>query len=880
MGNLTKSLGFVMLAPATAWALSIGDIQVHSTLNQYLDAEIKLHVEAGEDPRDVTVRMAAPDKFDRAGVPWTYYLSKVKFETIVKNDNSVTIKLSSSETLTEPFLDVLLEVIGTNGSQFKEFPLLFDPPSSYDQPATAIADNGNRYQDHSITSYESPLRKSHPVSRGGYHSHPSQHPQVAAAAKESNPQIATNGEYGPTRTSENLWLIAKQLGNQQGVPAKEMLNALYRANPAAFIGNNINALKKGVTLKIPAIDGAKSAASANVNQAEQKQLSTSNKPLQLLSPSDGSAVDKAALGSQEKAGQSGNQSTVGDTNKAGDDKSLELQTRIEKLEQQLSLMQQLLALKDQQLSEVQKAGNSTASTSTGLLAATPPAAPAPVKIEPPPTVVSAPPQPAVVALPAAAPKPLPVVKTPPPVQTEDFFASDSYYVSLAGVSVAVFSVLGWLWWRKRSIDMLTSRESMFASADQIRIPDVDHSLSIPVLEIDNSAAFYDVGMVGESSFISDFTPSDFDAFDTEQNEVDPLSEADVYLAYGRYQQAEDLIRHAIKQEPEKDVYKLKLLEVFYAGENRQGFADYVQELAAKGKQADQIFWGKVTEMAKEIAADLPLFGGASGFAPQMRSAESNYASDPGTKQTSGHFDSLDFDAVPMDMQGANPTESMFKNIPVKDQDFSAGLNYVGGDSSKDHGLDFNIDKLADNSVKVDKINELASFEFDLSDLSFTDAVEPSPVDPQDELEKFEFDFDLETIKPYPEKVESNPVLGLKQQQDMHMEDNFFADDDFFAPDNGLTRHGAESADNNPGLTEFDFNFDFDMPVVDSKEYNGYELGASNLKDTNEFETKIDLAKACLDMGDSEAAKNIAEEVLSKGTTQQQTVAKNLLDKMR
>ena len=109
MGNLTKTLAVVsLLAPASGYSLGIGDIKLHSALNQNLDAEISLVVTAGEKASDIKVKIATPDKFDQAGVPWAAFLSKIKFEKIVGANGSVLIKLSSREAVKEPFLDFLL----------------------------------------------------------------------------------------------------------------------------------------------------------------------------------------------------------------------------------------------------------------------------------------------------------------------------------------------------------------------------------------------------------------------------------------------------------------------------------------------------------------------------------------------------------------------------------------------------------------------------------------------------------------------------------------------------------------------------------------------------------------------------------------------------
>jgi pilus assembly protein FimV len=79
----------------------------------------------------------------------------------------------------------------------------------------------------------------------------------------------------------------------------------------------------------------------------------------------------------------------------------------------------------------------------------------------------------------------------------------------------------------------------------------------------------------------------------------------------------------------------------------------------------------------------------------------------------------------------------------------------------------------------------------------------------------------------------------------------------------------------------DFDFDFDMPLtgLDTQETN-HNFGTPDLTDMDELETKLDLAKAYIEMGDAEAARDITEEVLRKGTEQQKKTAETILDRLK
>ncbi|MDP3839961.1 MAG: hypothetical protein Q8Q54_13670, partial [Methylococcales bacterium] len=138
MRNLTKTLAILsLLTPVVGYPLGIGDFKLHSALNQNLNAEIPLTLSAGENAADIKVNLAPAAKFDEAGVPWTYFLSKIKFQTVVNANGSVVIKVSSKEALKEPFLNLLVEVSWPKGSLYREFTVLIDPPSTYNSAVSA-----------------------------------------------------------------------------------------------------------------------------------------------------------------------------------------------------------------------------------------------------------------------------------------------------------------------------------------------------------------------------------------------------------------------------------------------------------------------------------------------------------------------------------------------------------------------------------------------------------------------------------------------------------------------------------------------------------------------------------------------------------------------
>jgi pilus assembly protein FimV len=784
---ITKTLAVVsLLVPVSGHALGIGEIKLHSALNQNLDAEISLSL-SGESISDIKVSLAPPDKFKDAGVSWSYFLSKIKFDTLVQTNGSVLIKLTSQEVLKEPFLDFLLEVSWPKGSLYREFTVLVDPPAVYNQVSTPVS-----------TPFDNYVKPSSVTLQGQLHVN-----------------TFSNGEYGPTQVNDTLWSVAEHTRGQSDVSVEQMMLALYQANPDAFYKGNVNALTAGKMLNIPEREAilklSRSQALAEFSRhtkAWKKHSSSTPAEVPVPSKIEGVGDNQLKLVAPEKEAVK-NQSVTELTNeqvivdnKQGDvltvapsavngkpeearqDASASVQTEADmhnkmvELEKQLVMMQKLVALKDQQLAALQS------QYQVSPIVQNQPVSSELDEVKPADQGMSSSQQVVV----------QPVVQLKPESNT-------LYYQGVVGIGMVVLSALGWLWWRKRKVDELTNTESMFASSNLIDVsegfspnaPNTDENISVLAGDDQN------VGSVGESSFLSELTPSDFDSFDTDQGEIDPISEADVYLAYGRYQQAEELIRQAIKVQPNRNECKLKLLEIFCANEDKVAFEGYVNELIEAGKQNESEFWGKVAEMGREICPNSPLFS----------SRDDSLA---GEQESNG---SVDFDFSPFSMDNKEAVEI---NKDVTD-------TRTLSDSTSE--LD-----IADNK------HEFESHEFDLS------SSEPESVGIDN--------YDLSALG----------AENSQQKVDVATDNVLELNDEFGG--------------------NFDFNFDVDLPNTSSEQGSSQDekIGVSDITDMDELETKLDLVKAYVDMGDADSAKELAIEVLEQGSVEQKKVAQALIDELK
>jgi len=871
--KLTKTLAVMsLLAPASAYSLGIGSIKVHSELNQNLNAEISLVTSANEDLSNISVNLAPPAKFDEAKVPWALFLSKVKFEPIVKANGSTVIKVSSSEALKEPFLDFLLEVNWAKGSLYRQFTVLLEPPAAYQKASIS------HVNDYPIDA--APLT---PVAE--------YHPRRTIAATPKHRRRAPvvhvlHTERGSTVTKKHdtLWKVAERVNTDSETSTEQMMLAIYDANPQGFYKKNINALLPNKTLDIPDKQDitslSKKQALAEFNQQMRAWKHSAppadvvkeeeptppvvkkraEKQLTLAAPTDAPVADDATTSlATEPTPPASTQTTelkpkAGDANgqngeaKAGinvvgsgqDAKTDEILA----LEKQLSSLQKDLLQKEQQLNSLQKDNK--------ILPAVP--ATEAVKNTQPP-VVSIPelPKP-----PVAQPVPQgqnPYIETP---------QADTSYLWFAGIGGSLLSLLGWLWWRKRKFDEQFDGESMFAPSSMIKPSNASTKATSKSGAAGGSAIA--TSALEENSFLNEFTASDFEVFDTSHVEIDPISETDVYLAYGRYQQAEELMRQAIKDQPDNDEYKLKLLEIFCATERRKDFVNYTAELADAGKKDQAEFWAKVIEMGGEVWSDLKLSSAADNnlFSAQETPTDNIYtsltqppvASTPASDESSEDitFDIATFDTAFVEtLMGAesHPFEQDNLDSPsefatLSDIDTDAADRELKNNDSIDFDLSSlsSASKLATETTSVTKIPEETRDAFTLNKpaiiLEDTQEIEISAVDLPREDEKELNEFNLDSL--------------LNSDHDMAHYD-----------------------------TSEDFDFDFDIVKPNIESANTHYLddndGSFDFIDLDEMETKLDLAKAYIDMGDSEAAREIIAEVLDKGNSEQIKVARNLFDNL-
>ena len=384
----------------------------------------------------------------------------------------------------------------------------------------------------------------------------------------------------------------------------------------------------------------------------------------------------------------------------------------------------------------------------------------------------------------------------------------------------------------------------------------------------------------ESSFLSDLAISGLESTsEGGSSEVDALTEADVYMAYGRYQQAEELLKDAMGQHPDKMELVAKLLEVYHGTKNADAFAEVVQAHQS-GLQKDEAVWKKVMVMGHELAPGDDLFAGAEAVAKEGGAEETSSAGGDEDVLDIG----LDLDALTAEMEsefGADFAEPEEKK-PAAEDDFDIDL-----------GLDFGEETPAEAPQGAG--DELS---MDFSDLDMGAVAEQAPSEAEAELSLGDMDLGAG------EEEDSGLDLGALEMELGDFGRAAAEEESAVAQETsaetelaGLSMEEPAPVAESGGLpTDFD-DLDLDAALAELEEPASNlergeedmissaaaldindldELEGGLMADQDEVATKLDLARAYVDMGDTDGARQMLEEVAKDGSSEQQQQAQQLL----
>ncbi|WP_305119285.1 FimV/HubP family polar landmark protein [Tahibacter harae] len=389
-GSLKLTLAVALaLGSTNALALGLGMIQVKSGLNEPLVAEIPVNGSLDETA-GLNVALAAAADFERVGLSRSRIVVPLEFTVATGAKGNAVIKVTTKEPVRDPFLDFLIEVNWAKGKLLREYTVLLDPPTM------APAIKGSRASTTPVKDSSAPASSTQlPASKPGKAPKPARETAAAPAAEPSAPaapRSAAAGEYGPVAQGETLWEVAAATRPDDSVSLNQVMIALLRSNPNAFFKDNINSLKRGAILRVPSADeiraagtaaaaaaevrsqndaargggaaptlvadtGSKPAASAPASAAASKPSRTESDRLELVPPK----VAKESSASAERPGSGGSgdssvRAELARTKEAlasRDQEAGELKSRVRELEDLKTKNDKLLSLKDSELAALQ-----------------------------------------------------------------------------------------------------------------------------------------------------------------------------------------------------------------------------------------------------------------------------------------------------------------------------------------------------------------------------------------------------------------------------------------------------------------------------------------------------------------------------------------------
>ena len=605
----------VLLQPINANSAALGDASVRSALGQRLEAEVDIAALTSVEAESVSVKLAPPDLWASAGIELGALQRSLRL-SVQKKEGRHLVRIASAIAVNEPFMQLLIELSASGVRTIRQYVLLIDPPVLITAPNTVA----NAAPAAPASSSVAATSKASP----------------SAISGEEKPVDLSGDQQYRVKRGQTLRSIAQQL-QPDGVQLEQVMVSLLNQNPDAFVGNNLHRLRSGSLLTIPATEAIQAIEPEKARQTlrfqtadflrYQRQLAERSAtragttatatadptPKATLQSSSGSvsvkvtepapppvAQDKLTLSAPGGNDVASNSASNGVTSKeavekVASDKALaDANARIAALEKNIGDMQALLEMKSQPLSEAQQRAEQT-----------PAPKPSPAKASPAASG-SAPAQ-IVSPAPAAAPTSSTIA--------DDVVALAQLDPIVSASAAAGLIVLVLLWRRQRRTSVV---------GDELAPSPIEPTMSPTVIgeaggrQIDTA----------HSVFHSNFVPS---VSQIDMSEVDAVAEADVYIAYGRDEQAEEILLDALRVHPERHALRVKLLEIYAARHDHQRFGTVAAELRllSHGQGPD---WARAAQIGQSLEPDNHLY-------KSVTSSVDAAASTPRNQNTSNPFTS-------------------------------------------------------------------------------------------------------------------------------------------------------------------------------------------------------------------------------------------------
>ncbi|MEO0437204.1 MAG: FimV/HubP family polar landmark protein [Pseudomonadota bacterium] len=840
------------LASSQALALGLGELNMSSFLNEPLKAEVELLDTRALTADDVRIRLAGVDDFERLGIDRDYFLTSIQFEVdIDEASGRGVIRLSTEDAVLEPFLDLIIEARWPNGRLLREYTILVDPPAFRQEVVTVsakerVAEVEGREDASPKAEEPQEVTTGDRIRRRESSLAPGEMPARDFSAETVGEP--TPGNRYMVRRDETLWQIASQ-GKPGGISVQQAMLDIQRLNPEAFINGNINRIKAGYIIYLPAAGEISSddlaaaleevreqnasfeagAATPGVSAAASLRISAepAGQRGDQSSSYESTGVEESATASIDELVQPGSDTSVStDPAAEGASGSNELAAQMDSMTSRLDTLEQIVALKDEKIATLEQAlreaREATAAAQADLQAS------------------------------RTAPAIAPAVNTESTssVPSSDRGTSSNSssggipWLPIGGGLLAVLLGVFFFLRRRANSESAIEGTSFASEADE---DDVFQGVSLDKTALDEEDELPIETLLDQADLEDEAIDDDEEDGDEEEVEGedeldlggsrgygerkhddyiddasagDTLAEADIYIAYGRYLQAIELLETAINEDPRNSAYRLKLIELYVDMGEGDKAAEQLEDLRAHGD-------------ATAIDKAESLVGGDSAGSASEFDLEAEDEFD---------FEDDSFGELEVDKDPTADAESTLE---------------LAAEAVEDQVEDVELD-LTEDGDSLDDSAEVPTLELDLVDEGSAESSSTLSNEP----------------------AIDNEARALEQAHDDEGEvvfDDLEIEDD----SNPITDDELDFATSEDELDLTDALVPADSAA--SSDADGEEQAAAEdlliADDADQMATKLDLARAYLDMGDSQGAKAILEEVVERGNEEQIEEAQELIDRL-
>ena len=708
------------LAASSVHAAGLGRLNIQSALGQPLRADVEVPSVSPDEAPTLQVRLAPQTAFRQANLEFNPALTQLRFDLESRGDGSYVVHVSSAQPVNEPFLDLLLELTWSTGRVLREYTVLLDPPglrpapevlppvAAQTQPVAPAAPPAPAAeaapapvaQPPAQPAVETPAAPPAGPPAGQFAAAP---PEPVATAPTAPPPPTTTPEptrakpapaqVAPAETAATTYKVKPgdtlgqiALNNKSAsVSLDQMLVALLRANPNAFIRNNMNLVLAGATLTIPQDPEARGVDPADARRevvAQSTDFAAYRSRLAQIaavappptpSPPKSAVQGKVTTKVEEKGAppKTGDkleiakaQAAASAATQAADEAQMrqrmlqEEQARAEalkktneKLAKELEVVSKAAAAAQQQakakadaaqLKAEQAAAKAKADADAARAKADAAAAKAKADVDAAAAKLKADADATAAKAKAeadAARARIEATATAKSRADADQAARKLEADKLAAAAAAAAK-------KAEPAPVAAKSEEQKAGAPAAGGESlVDQLMSLPVLltligvlgaalvgihfyrqkKVERSDMFkttvegmranslfgatggQSVDTGATSTFNSSFIPA---ASQLDSNEVDPVAEADVYIAYGREEQAEEILKEALRLQPDRVGVRVKLLEIYSRRGDKGAFTTLARELHERSGGAGEE-WDRAVKLGRSLDPSNPLYGGGA-----------------------------------------------------------------------------------------------------------------------------------------------------------------------------------------------------------------------------------------------------------------------------